>query len=180
MSLPTISPAEAKRLVDQGALLIDVRGADEHARERIPGARNLPLDRLFAIDAGSRPVVFHCKSGARTAAGAGRLKDAAACDAYIVEGGLEAWKRAGLPVAVDRGQPIEIMRQVQIIAGCLVLLGIVLGQTVAPAFYGLSAFVGAGLTFAGLSGWCGMARLLALMPWNRRAAPASPAAVPHA
>jgi hypothetical protein len=61
------------------------------------------------------------------------------------------------------------MRQVQIEAGSLVLLGIVLGVWVAPAFLGLSAFVGAGLAFAGLSGWCGVARLLALMPWNRPA-----------
>jgi rhodanese-related sulfurtransferase len=66
--------------------------------------------------------------------------------------------------------PLPLMRQVQIAAGLLVLLGVVLAVTVAPAFIGLSAFVGAGLTFAGLSGWCGMAQLLALMPWNRRAA----------
>ena len=71
-------------------------------------------------------------------------------------------------MAVDSGQPIEIMRQVQITAGSLVLLGVILGTWVAPAFYGLSAFVGAGLMFAGISGWCGMAKILAVMPWNRR------------
>jgi len=68
---------------------------------------------------------------------------------------------------VDQRQPLEIMRQVQIVAGGLVLLGVALGVWVAPAFLGLSAVVGAGLAFAGVSGWCGMARLLALMPWNR-------------
>ena len=74
----------------------------------------------------------------------------------------------------DRKQPIEIMRQVQITAGSLVVIGVVLAFTVAPAFIALSAFVGAGLVFAGVSGWCGMAKLLALMPWNRpaRGAPA--------
>ncbi|WP_325231663.1 YgaP-like transmembrane domain, partial [Sphingobium sp.] len=66
-------------------------------------------------------------------------------------------------------QPIEVMRQVQLVAGGLVLLGVVLGFLVAPAFFGLSAFVGAGLIMAGATGWCGMARLLRLMPWNRRA-----------
>jgi hypothetical protein len=64
------------------------------------------------------------------------------------------------------------MRQVQIVAGLLVLTGVVLGFVLNPAFFGISAFVGAGLTFAGISGWCGMAKLLALMPWNRRAAAA--------
>ena len=67
-----------------------------------------------------------------------------------------------------QGQPIELMRQVQIAAGTLVLCGLLLGLTVAPGFLGLTAFVGAGLVFAGISGWCGMARLLAAMPWNRR------------
>jgi rhodanese-related sulfurtransferase len=93
-----------------------------------------------------------------------------ACEAYIVEGGIEAWKKAGLPIAKDRSQPIEIQRQVQIAAGSLVLLGVVLGLAVSPAFYAVSAFVGAGLTFAGFSGWCGMATLLARMPWNRTTA----------
>lgn len=168
MSLATIDIAGARRLLDQGAVLVDVREADEHAREHVPGARNIPLSHLVEVDApAGKAVIFHCRSGARTSANAARLGAAAACDAYVLEGGLDAWKKAGLPVAVDRRQPIEIMRQVQIVAGSLVLLGVVLGAWVAPAFLGLSAFVGAGLVFAGISGWCGMARLLALMPWNR-------------
>ena len=170
MSLPTITPAEAKRLLDEGATLIDVRAPDEHARERIPGARNHPVDHLTTLDERDRIAIFHCRSGQRTAAHAAKLAAAAACEAYIVEGGIEAWKKAGLPVASDRNQPIEIERQVQIAAGSLVLLGVVLGQVAAPAFYAVSAFVGAGLTFAGISGWCGMAKLLALMPWNRTTA----------
>lgn len=94
----------------------------------------------------------------------------AACESYILEGGIDAWKKAGLPVAFDRKAPIPTMRQVQIVAGSLVVLGTVLGATVAPAFYALSAFVGAGLVFAGVTGFCGMERVLALMPWNRPAA----------
>jgi len=102
----------------------------------------------------------------RTAAHAPRLAGAAAGDCYILEGGIDAWRKAGLATVTER-RPIEVMRQVQITAGSLVLIGVVLGLLVAPAFLGLSAFVGAGLVFAGASGWCGMARLLALMPWNR-------------
>lgn len=170
MTLPTINPRAAKQLIDQGAVLVDIRELDEHRRERVPGARHEALSRLSAIDAGgAQAIIFHCRSGARTQANAQRLAEAASCDAYILEGGIEAWRKAGLPVASDRSQPIEIMRQVQITAGSLVVLGAVLAVTVAPAFIALSAFVGAGLVFAGVSGWCGMAKLLAWMPWNRAA-----------
>ena len=167
MSLPTISPVDAKRLIDDGAVLIDIRGIDEHARERIPGARNMPVDRIAAIDSASRPVVFHCKSGSRTAANAGKLADAAGCDAYIVEGGIESWKRAGLPVLADRSQPLELQRQVQLAAGGLVLMGALASWLVDPLFIWVSAVVGAGLMLAGATGWCGMAKLFATMPWNR-------------
>jgi UDP-3-O-[3-hydroxymyristoyl] glucosamine N-acyltransferase len=76
---------------------------------------------------------------------------------------------AGLPVAEDRRAPIEIMRQVQIVAGSLVLAGVLLGAFVAPGFYGLAGFVGSGLVFAGASGTCAMANILRRMPWNRPA-----------
>ena len=169
MSLSTIDVTRARRLLDQGAVLVDIREADERAREHVPGARHNPLSRLAAVDAaGAKAVIFHCRSGARTAANAQRLAAVTDCDAYVLEGGLEAWKKAGLPVTVDTRQPIEIMRQVQIVAGSLVLAGVALGVWVSPAFLAVPAFVGAGLIFAGSTGWCGMARLLALMPWNRR------------
>ena len=170
MTLPTISPAKARELLAKGAVLVDIREADEHARERIPGALHAPLSTLgdrLPVKNGS-VAIFHCRSGNRTATNASRMGQAAACEAYILEGGLDAWRAAGLPTAKDSRQPIELIRQVQITAGILVLLGVILGTLVAPGFYGLSAFVGAGLVFAGVSGWCGMARLLGLMPWNRR------------
>ena len=171
MSLPSIDAKRAKKLIDDGAILVDIRETDEQARERIPDARHHALSKLTAIDTGKAvTAIFHCRSGARTTANGSRLADAVGCNAYILEGGIDAWKKAGLPVVSDASQPIEIMRQVQITAGGLVLLGVILGFLVAPAFFALSAFVGAGLAFAGISGWCGMAKLLAIMPWNRRAA----------
>lgn len=172
--LKTIAPERATELMRQGAVLIDVREADEHAREHIPGARHHALTRLeekTPVRPGDGVVVFHCRTGARTMGNAARLAAAAqSCEAYILEGGIDAWKKAGLPVQLDRGQPIDMMRQVQIVAGSLVLVSVLLGATLAPAFYAIAAFVGAGLTFAGVTGFCGMARLLALMPWNRQAA----------
>jgi rhodanese-related sulfurtransferase len=171
--MKTITPQDAARLLHEGATLVDVREPDEHARERIPGARNLPLSRLeeaeLAVHQG-RPVLFHCRSGARTQGNAARLAaKAGACEAYVVEGGLQAWKQAGLPVAEDRRQPLELMRQVQIAAGGMVVLGVVLGVLVSPWFLALAGFVGAGLVFAGVTGTCGLANLLRLMPWNRAA-----------
>jgi len=170
--MKTISPRDAQRLIASGeGRLIDIRGAGEHARARIVGADHVPVDAMTRVDRGNaQMVIFHCKSGMRTAANADRLNDAANCEAFVLEGGIDGWRAAGLPVAEDKSQPIEIMRQVQITAGTLVLVGVLLGWLVAPGFFALSAFVGAGLTFAGISGWCGMAKLLGAMPWNRRAA----------
>lgn len=169
--MKAVTPQEAAALIRQGAVMVDIRGADERAREQIPGTRHGPLDALASDSVGkdTKAVIFHCRSGMRTKSNAEKLADAAACDAYILEGGLDAWKAAGLPVVTDRKQPLEMMRQVQIAAGSLVLLGVLLGAFVAPGFYALSGFVGAGLVFAGVTGTCGMARLLALMPWNRGA-----------
>jgi len=169
MTLPKLSPADARRLADSGARLIDIRGRDEFARARAPGAENRPLDELRQVE-GDGPVVFLCRSGMRTSANAPKLAACCEGEAYILEGGLDAWKAAGLPVEEDRGQPLELMRQVQIAAGSLVLLGVILGFTVTPVLFGIAAFVGAGLVMAGSTGWCGMARLLMVMPWNRRPA----------
>ncbi|MHC2618346.1 rhodanese-related sulfurtransferase [Bradyrhizobium huanghuaihaiense] len=172
MSLPAIKPADARRLLDSGALLIDIREVDEHAREKIPGARHLPLSKLDEIDLAvhqGKPVIFHCKSGARTQTNAPRLarKLGDACEAFIVEGGLDAWRKAGLPVVTDRRQPLELQRQVQIGAGSLAVTGTLLGLFVSPWFFAVPAFVGAGLIIAGVTGFCGMARILMRAPWNR-------------
>ena len=171
--LKTISPDRAVELVRSGAVLIDIREADEHARERIPGAKHHALSRIdnnAPVRVGDDVLIFHCRSGARTKGNAARLAAVAPkCEIYILDGGLDAWKKAGLPVTLDRSQPIDLLRQMQITAGSLALLGVVLGTWVNPAFYALSAFIGAGLVFAGISGVCPMVRLLAVMPWNRRA-----------
>lgn len=170
-TLKPIAAADLKRKLDSGeAILIDIREHDEHAREHILGARLAPLSAIDAHDFDrdrGKTAVFHCKSGMRTQGNAARLLSRGFADAYFLQGGLDAWKAAGLPVHSNRKAPIEIMRQVQITAGSLVLLGVILGTFVHPGFYGLSAFIGAGLTFAGASGWCGMALLLRAMPWNR-------------
>ena len=172
MSLRSISAEQAKALMDAGAVMIDIREADEHAREYIPQSQSQPISTLpESLGMGhATQVIFHCRSGMRTSTHADRLASTVSCEAYMIEGGLDAWKKAGLPLRVDRKQPLEIMRQVQLAAGGLVVLGVVLGSAVSPWFYGIAGFVGAGLMFAGATGFCGMARALQYMPWNRRTA----------
>lgn len=177
MSLKTLSPQAAKALLDQGkATLVDIRPVDEYARERIAQARNLPIDRLHADSLAQQvpqgtSIIFHCRSGQRTRLNAQAL-NASTCagtDAYVLEGGLDGWKQAGLPVQRDASRPLELQRQVQIAAGTLVAAGTALGTVASPWFYLLPGFVGCGLVFAGVTGFCGLARLLMKMPWNRRA-----------
>jgi rhodanese-related sulfurtransferase len=146
--------------------LIDVRTPAEHGEIHIEGSDLMPLDRL-APEQVRGPVVLVCRSGKRAEQARQKLAAAGCQDLAVLEGGVLAWERAGLPVKRGRGA-ISLERQVRIAAGLLVLTGVVLGFLVHPAFFGLSAFVGAGLTFAGLTDWCGMALLLAKMPWNQR------------
>lgn len=170
MTLKSLSPRDAQDLMNQGAILVDIRSANEYAREHIAGAQHLPMDTLRpgSLQANAA-VIFHCRSGNRTHINANRLNTCAAGDAYLIEGGLDAWKKAGLPVEADASQPMELQRQVQIATGTLIVLGIMLSLTVSNWFLLLSGFVGAGLVFAGLSGFCGLARVLMKMPWNQRA-----------
>lgn len=171
--LVPLSPAEvAARLKAGAAHLVDIREPDEFAREHIAGAARAPLSTFEAADlniAPDRDVIFMCRTGNRTGANCQRLAARTEGQVHVLEGGLDAWKAAGLATVVDRKAPLEMMRQVQIGAGSLILIGAALGTWINPLFWALSAFVGAGLLTAGVTGFCGMARVLAVMPWNRPA-----------
>ena len=166
-----LDPKAVQARLAAGAVLVDIREADEHAREHIPAARSVPLSTLQAGTAvlPEGPLVFACASGMRTQSNAALLQQRAAGSrqAVLLDGGLQAWKQAGLPVQADARAPLPLMRQVQLGAGSLVILGAVLGAVVSPWWHLLSAFVGAGLVMAGATGVCGMARLLVHAPWNR-------------
>ncbi len=180
MTLREVDAPTLKAWLDRGeALLIDVREADEYAREHILGSQLVPLsgfDRADFPAAAGRKVVFHCASGNRTTLNAQAILTTGFDDLYHLEGGLAGWKAAGYPVHFDKKAPISIMRQVQLTAGSLVVLGVVLAVLISPWFMALSGFVGAGLMFAGATGTCGMANLLGLMPWNRQTRGLIPAA----
>jgi rhodanese-related sulfurtransferase len=152
--------------------LIDVRTPAEHGEIHIPDSHLIPLDRLDPaavrfIAAQAEQCVLICRSGKRAMQAFQKLQAAGCGDLAILNGGITAWVSLGLPV--NRGEKaISLERQVRIAAGLLVLTGVTFGTWMHPGFYGISAFVGAGLTFAGVTDWCGMAMLLAKMPWNQR------------
>ncbi|WP_040763608.1 rhodanese-like domain-containing protein [Novipirellula maiorica] len=172
MNVKTISPQELQRHREAGKVveLIDVRTPVEYAEIHVEGARLMPLDtldpRAFASAGNGEPLYVICRSGSRAAKAYEKFQAAGVDNVLSIEGGTLAWERAGLPVV--RGQKvISLERQVRIAAGLLVMLGVVLGWLVHPSFLGLSAFVGAGLVFAGLTDTCGMGLMLAKMPWNQ-------------
>jgi rhodanese-related sulfurtransferase len=158
----------ADQLASKRVAVIDVREPMEFVGGHIAGSLNVPLSRLAQADLPQGPLVLVCQSGNRSAKGVQTLLERGyAHPVSDLEGGIPSWQQAGLPLRKLRNAPLPLMRQVQIAAGSLVLLGLILSYTVAPAWILLTWFVGAGLVFAGVSGFCGMARLLALMPWNK-------------
>ncbi len=164
-----LTAQELARQLESGAIgVIDVREPMEFADGHIAGSLNVPLARLADTQLPDGPLVLVCQSGNRSLQGCRRLLERQPSRLLLdLEGGIPAWQQAGLPLLRQANAPLPLMRQVQIAAGSLVLLGLILSHTVAPAWIALTWFVGAGLCFAGISGFCGMARLLAAMPWNR-------------
>lgn len=168
----TVDPQTLNRWLAAGeAVVIDVREEGMHGAERIPGARSIPLatlDPLRLPVAPGQRLVMQCEIGASSAKAARQVAAASRAEVYNLGGGIAAWKQAGFPVESDPGAPLPVMRQVQIVAGSLVVLGAILGAAVSPWFLLLSGFVGAGLVFAGATGACGMAALLLRLPYNRQ------------
>ncbi len=170
--LKTIDPASLRKLLDQQAVnLVDVREPSEHAGEKIPGSILLPLSKFdpdhVPFDA-NKLTVLYCRTGNRSAQAAQKLFAAGIDEVTHLEGGMSAWVQAGYPTQVNKNAPISLMRQVQIVAGSLVVIGTVLGAFVSPWFLLLSGFVGSGLVFAGITNTCALGMLLAKMPWNQR------------
>lgn len=162
---------ELKKHLERGEiLLIDVREPGEHKSEHIEGAKLIPLGEISheKLPGKSHPIVIHCNSGRRSEQACRKLLEQDAnLDIYSLEGGIVSWKNEGLPVKNQGRAVLPLDRQTQLAAGFLAFIGVLLGGIVHPAFYALSGLVGLGLMTAGLTGWCGMAKLLAKMPWNR-------------
>jgi glyoxylase-like metal-dependent hydrolase (beta-lactamase superfamily II) len=166
----TIAPADlqALRQEQRDTVLLDVRSRLEFESNWIDGAANIPLEELDArLDElpEQREVVVVCRTGVRATIAAEALARGGR-RARVLEGGMQAWRRARLPMGEGRRR-LPVDRQVQLIAGSMVLTGVALGTLVNPWFLSIAAFFGAGLTFAGATGTCGLALVLFKLPWNR-------------
>tara|TARA_R110002072_G_scaffold206029_1_gene363809 strand:- start:17220 stop:18578 length:1359 start_codon:yes stop_codon:yes gene_type:complete len=171
----SISAADAVRLVAAGGAtsVIDVRTGVEFDGENIKGSRLIPLDqvaqRVKDVLATPAPRLLLCRVGSRAEMARKSLLGFHVGGLTVVEGGLQAYRAAGGETEVGKGG-ISLERQVRIAAGSMAMLGVALGFLVHPSLFALSAFVGAGLVFAGVTDWCGMGLLLAKAPWNRSTA----------
>ena len=159
-------------------LVIDVRTLAEVGSEYLDGCVNMPLHELNGLQvqacvadkkAAGQPVYLLCGTGKRATSADEKLKGQFDNPLLVVEGGIQALKQAGYSLSQGKGTVIPLERQVPIAAGSLALLGVLLGAFLNPGFYALSAFVGAGLIFAGITDTCAMGMLLARMRWNRAA-----------
>ena len=174
MTTCTISPNELNKRVQGGELieLIDVRTPAEFREVHATIARNMPLDQLDAEEVcrtrngSAGPLDVICRSGGRAAKAIEKLSAAGVQNLVNVEGGTQAWDSLGLPVVRGK-KTMSLERQVRIAAGALVFTGAVLGFFVHHYWIGLSAFIGAGLVFAGITDTCTMGMMIAKMPWNQ-------------
>jgi len=173
MTIPTILPIELKTRIDaaEPVTIIDVRTPLEFQEVHAHGAVNIPLDELEAeklsnfVNPESKTVYLICRSGGRGKKACEKLLAKGPWQPINIEGGTQGWEAAGRPV--HRGKKVmSLERQVRIAAGSLVVLGCALGAFVTPYAFGLAAFVGAGLVFAGVTDTCALGLFIARMTWN--------------
>lgn len=178
-SAQTVSAAELRGKNLRHALVVDVRTPAEYAQKRLLMPTALaPVDALDPAAVAQRngilpdtPVFTLCASGRRAQSAADKFLEAGFRNVRIIEGGIAACQEAGWPIAgqtESSGPPASIERQVRLVAGAIVTLCVLLGILAHPGFLFGALFVGAGLVFAGLTNWCGMALLLMRAPWNRK------------
>ncbi|MGB8168349.1 MAG: rhodanese-like domain-containing protein [Chthoniobacteraceae bacterium] len=172
---PAIAPAELHRLRLAGAAceLIDVRTPPEHAAGHVPGVQLVPLDSLDPTAFLSHradptaPLYVFCQAGGRAKKAIEKFHAAGFDGCVLVEGGTQAWIDAGLPIDRGTSRVLPLMRQVHLTIGFFTTLGAVLALTIDPLFALLPVVTGCGLLINGSTGWCGLALLVAKMPWNR-------------
>lgn len=172
MPMKTVDATTLKRWLQNGeAVVVDVREPAEHAAENIAEAKLLPLGAVCKQalpEATGKKLVVHCRSGKRSTAACEKLlAEDPNLELYNLEGGISAWAQAGQTVQASGRFFLPLDRQVQLAIGLSVLMGSLLAYFVNPLFFLLTGFFGAGLTFAGVTGFCGLAMVMAKMPWNQ-------------
>ncbi len=167
-----ITAQELQGLKSQGKriVIIDIRNPDEFAREHMPESHSVPLSELTKEKLNccedADYVVVHCQAGVRTCQAIPQL-DQLLPQYQILEGGLNAWKQSGGALETNKKAPIPIQRQVFICVGILIVLSLILAHWVSPWFNLLILFFGFALFFAGITGFCALAKLLSKLPYNQ-------------
>ena len=178
LSPNSIPPTHLASRLQQGlpSRILDVRSAAEFQTAHLAASSLQPINTLNPADwkPGDAPLFVLCQSGGRATRAAQMLCEAGvACS--VVEGGLDAWMHAGLPVVRGASKVLPLMRQVQLVIGFFTALGAALALWVDPRFAWVALFTGCGLLMAGLTGLCPLANLIAAMPWNAKPGGTSPA-----
>lgn len=178
-----LSPKQAEELLKSGeAILIDVREGELFKDEHIIYASSLPLDQvtqqLATLGAQSKKIIFQCMKGMKSAQ-ACELAKALGDKIYSLDGGIEAWKAAGLPVLTATSGnscstttggcmgKLSIVRQMQITLGIVLLLIYLLAKVGLGFLIYLIPIIGIVLIIAGIVGCCPIMKILAQMPWNK-------------
>jgi rhodanese-related sulfurtransferase len=174
MTLKTVDASTLKQWLERKeAVLIDVREPAEHAAENITSATLIPLGSITKSalpDCAGKKLVIHCRKGGRGGSACQKLlAEDPSLEIYNLEGGIEAWNAAGLTVASSGKAFLPVDRQVQLTIGVLLLLSSLAGYFSSHSFFLLTGLIGIGLMVAGATGFCGLAILMARMPWNQRA-----------
>lgn len=172
MAFKTVDAKTLQAWINSGdAVVVDVREPGENNAESIPGAKLVPLATVTKSalpECKNKKLVIHCRSGGRSSAACQKLlSEDQGLEVYNLEGGITAWKDAGGALKESGKFFLPLDRQVQLTVGLCVLTGSLLGYYISPSFFVFTGLFGSGLTFAGLTGYCGLAMLLAKMPWNQ-------------
>ncbi len=169
-----ITAEEAKELIENGgcSLLVDVRSHAEFRASHIPGARNMPLDELEEdigdeIKDKDATLFLMCSCGNRSDKACEGMEELGYHNVISIEGGMIEMKRLGVKIVEEEHHVLSLERQVRIAAGSLVLIGVLLGFLLNPWYFAISAFIGTGLVFSGVTDTCGLGLLLMKMPWNK-------------
>jgi rhodanese-related sulfurtransferase len=169
MSVKTVDPSTLRHWLEQGsAMLIDVREPAEHRSRNIMQARPIPLGKIDAAQLpDGRRIVVHCLKGGRGASACEKLiRQNPKLEIYNLAGGIDAWAAAGLPIQTA-GFALPLDRQVQLTIGIVLVVASGLALFISPLFAFVTGALGLGLSLAGATGFCGLARVMAYAPWNK-------------
>lgn len=173
MPIKSVDAKTLKKWLDSSeAMVVDVREPAEHEARKIKGATLIPLSgvcKKLLPDTGSKKLILHCGSGKRSANACEKLlAEDPNLEIYNLEGGISAWSEEGNPVIESGKFFLPLDRQVQLVIGITLMIVSLLGYLFTPLLFILTGFIGAGLAMAGITGFCGMAVVIAKMPWNQK------------